>query len=151
VSRPAKGQVVVQTLLDGTHVFKLRFQAYGRREHEVLHERRNCRCGCGGAWNERTAHVELENVMAKVRAGVWRKRQPPPPTVKRGVPTFHEYASDWLEAKRDGVLGDRPISRNTELDYRSRLSNHLLPFFGEYRLSDIDAELCLAFKAHKIK
>ena len=32
----------------------------------------------------------------KVRAGVWRKRQPPPPVPKRGVPTFHEYASDWL-------------------------------------------------------
>lgn len=151
MSRPATGQVVVQTLLDGTHVFKLRFQAYGRREHEVLHERRNCQCGCGGGWNERTAHVELENVMAKVRAGVWRKRQLPPPAVKRGVPSFHEYASDWLEAKRDGVLGDRPISRNTELDYRSRLSNHLLPFFGDHRLSEIDAELCLAFKAYKIK
>jgi integrase len=151
VSRPATGQVVVQTLLDGTHVFKLRFQAYGRREHEVLHEHRNCQCGCGGGWNERTARIELENVMARVRAGVWQKRQPPPPTVRRGVPTFHEYASDWLEAKRDGVLGDRPISRNTELDYRSRLVNHLLPFFGEYRLNGIDAELCLAFKAHKIK
>lgn len=112
MSRPATGQVVVQTLLDGTQVFKLRFQAYGRREHEVLHERRDCQCGCGGGWNERTAHVELENILAKVRAGVWRKRQPPPPPVpKRGIPTFHEYASDWLEAKRDGVLGDRPISR----------------------------------------
>lgn len=151
MSRPATGQVVVQTLLDGTRVFKLRFQAYGRREHEVLHELRNCQCGCGGGWNERTAHVELENVIAKVRAGVWRKRQPPPPVPKRGIPTFHQYASDWLEAKRDGVLGDRPISRNTELDYRSRLSNHLLPFFGEHRLNEIDAELCLAFKAHKIK
>ena len=151
MSRPATGQVVVQTLLDGTHVYKLRFQAYGQREHEVLHERRNCQCGCGGGWNERTARVELENVISKVRAGIWRKREPRPPVVRRGAVTFHEYASDWLEAKRDGVLGDRPISRNTELDYRSRLTNHLLPYFGDYRLSEIDTELCLAFKAHKIK
>jgi integrase len=151
VSRPAIGQVVVQSLLDGTQAYKLRFQAYGRREHEVLHERRNCDCGCGGGWNERTARVELDNILAKVRAGVWRKRDRRPPVVKRGIPTFHEYASDWLEAKRDGVLGDRPISRNTELDYRSRLANHLLPFFGEYRLNEIDSELCLAFKAYKIK
>jgi integrase len=99
----------------------------------------------------RTAKVELENVMAKVRAGIWRKRKPAPPVAERGIPTFHEYASEWLAAKRDGVLGDRPISRNTELDYRSRLANHLLPFFGAYPLTEIDTELCLAFKGHKIK
>src|SRR3954466_207348 len=149
VSRPATGHVVVQTLLDGTHVFKLRFHADGRREHEVLHERRNCQCGCGGGWNERTARVELENVLAKVRAGVWRKRELPPTVVRRGIPTFHEYASDWLEAKRDGVLGDRPISRNTELDYRSRLSNHLLPFFGDYRLTENDPTPSPRFTGHK--
>lgn len=90
MSRPATGQVVVQSLLDGTQAYKLRFQAYGRREHEVLHERRNCDCGCGGGWNERTARVELDNTLAKVRAGVWRKRDRRPPVVKRGIPTFHE-------------------------------------------------------------
>jgi hypothetical protein len=26
-------------------VFKVRFYVDGRREHEVLHERRNCKCG----------------------------------------------------------------------------------------------------------
>lgn len=67
------------------------------------------------------------------------------------MPTFHEYASDWLQAKKGGVLGDRPISANSAADYRSRLANHLLPFFGQYRLDEIDAELCLAFKAHKLK
>jgi integrase len=49
-----------------------------------------------------------------------------------------------------GVLGDRPISLNTEADYRSRLANHLLPFFGDYRLEEIDADLCVAFKTHKL-
>ena len=151
MSRPAKGTIVVKTLSDGTRVFKLRFYVHGRREHVVLHERRDCKCGCGGGWNERTAAIELENVLAKVRAGVWRKRNPPPPVAAGRMPTFHEYASTWLQAKIDGVLGDRPIGPNTEADYRSRLANHLLPFFGEHRLDDIDAELCLAFKTHKLK
>ncbi len=150
MSRPAKGTVEVKTLTDGTRVFKLRFYVQGRREHEVLHERRNCKCGCSGSWNERTAAVELENVLARVRAGVWRKRNPPPPAVVGRVPTFHEYASAWLQAKIDGVLGDRPIGPNTQADYRSRLANHLLPFFGEYRLDEIDGDLCLAFKSHKL-
>ena len=151
MGRPASGTVETRTLGNGTRVFKLRFYADGRREHEVLHERRDCQCGCGGAWNERTAAVELENVLARVRAGVWRKRNPPPPVTRERVPTFHEYASIWLQAKIDGVLGDRPIGRNTESDYRSRLANHLLPFFGEYKLDEIDADLCVAFKAHKLQ
>jgi len=49
------------------------------------------------------------------------------------------------------VLGDRPIDTNTENDYRWRLGRHLLPFFGEYRLDEIDSTVCLAFKAHKLR
>jgi len=67
------------------------------------------------------------------------------------MPTFHEYASAWLQAKVDGTLGDKPIDANTEADYRWRLSRHLLPFFAAHRLDAIDRELCLAFKAHKLR
>ena len=67
------------------------------------------------------------------------------------MPTFHEYASAWLQAKFDGTLGDKPIDANTEADYRWRLSRHLLPFFAAHRLDAIDRELCLAFKAHKLR
>lgn len=149
--RPPRGTIEVRPLSDGTRAFKLRFYADGRRELAVLHERGDCPCGCGGGWTERTAQIELENALAKVRAGVWRRREPAPRVARSRMPTFHEYASDWLQAKKDGVLGDRPISTNSEADYRSRLANHLLPFFGRYRLDDIDAELCLAFQAHKLK
>ena len=151
MSRAATGSVVAKTLTDGTLVYKLRFRAHGRREHEVLHERRDCDCGCGGGWNERTAAVELENILARVSAGVWRKRRSSPPPVTAAVPTFDEYASGWLQSKIDGVLGDRPIDTNTQADYRNRLANHLLPFFARYRLDDIDSSLCLAFKAHKLR
>jgi integrase len=67
------------------------------------------------------------------------------------VPTFHEYASAWLRGKIEGVLGDKPVDENTASDYRWRLVRHLLPFFASYRLDEIDRELCLAFKAHKLQ
>jgi hypothetical protein len=56
VAPPARGNIIVQTLRDGSRVFKLRLRARGRREMEVVHERRDCSCGCGGGWNER-AHL----------------------------------------------------------------------------------------------
>ncbi len=151
MSRPATGTVETKTLSDGTRVFKLRFHADGRREHEVLHERRNCmrlrrRRGTSGPRQSSSRTSSRASERASGASGTRHRR-----SRSERVPTFHEYASAWLEAKIDGVLGDRPIGRNTESDYRSRLANHLLPFFGEYRLDEIDAELCLAFKAHKLQ
>lgn len=109
-------------------------------------------CGCGGGWNERTARTELGDVQARVRAGVWKRPKPPalpePPTE---VPSFHEYASAWLAAKQDGTIGDKPLAPSTYHGYRANLSLHLLPFFAGHRLDEIDRQLCLAFKAHKIR
>src|SRR5215211_2800668 len=148
------GQFTVEVLADGTRAFRLRFRALGQRHREVLHERAGCACGCGGGWNERAARAELGNVLARVRAGVWEPREPPAtpePTSDSAMPTFHEYASAWLAAKRQGVLDDKPIDANTESDYRWRLTRHLLPYFAAHPVDGIDAELCLAFKEHKLK
>lgn len=49
------------------------------------------------------------------------------------------------------MIGDKPLSQATYNDYRSRLRVHLLPFFGDRRLDEIDRDLCLAFKAHKLR
>jgi hypothetical protein len=150
MSREPTGSISVETLADGTRAFRLRFASKGRRERITLHERRDCECGCGGNWNERTAAIELRNVLARVEAGVWRKREPPTaPKAASRMPTFHEYASAWLQAKLDGTIGDRPITGNTEADYRWRLKSHLLPYFAKYRLDEIDAATCQAFKAAK--
>src|SRR3954449_9819176 len=73
MGRPPTGRLDVDTLADGTRVFRLRFHADGRRERRTLHERRDCACGCGGGWSERTARVELENELARIRAGVWQR------------------------------------------------------------------------------
>ena len=114
-------------------------------------------CGCGGGWDERSARRELGNIVARVRAGVWTRDTPHPrvaaqaAAAARPIPTFHEYASYWLQARTDGVLGDKPIEENTRRDYLWRLRGHLLPFFAPRRLDEIDPELCLAFKAHKVR
>ena len=140
MSREHTGTITIRTLSDGTRAFHLRFIDKGRRERVTLHERRGCNCGCGGGWNERTAAVELKNIVARVEAGVWHKTPAGRSHEASGVPTFHEYASAWLEAKIAGSIGDRPIDANTQNDYRWRLTKHLLPFFAQYRLDAIDAD-----------
>jgi integrase len=150
----ASGGIRIRDLADGTRAFELRFMANGNREAVTLHERAACECGCGGGWNERAARRELGNIQARVRAGVWKREESHArraPSKPAEVPTFHEYASRWLDRRADGVLGDRPLSKNSRADYLWRLKGHLLPFFGPRRLDEIDAELCLAFKAQKMK
>lgn len=153
--RTTAGTSEARTLSDGTRAFRLRFHVGGERQIVTLHERPACPCGCGGGWDERSARTELGNVLARVRAGVWERPQPAAATTDAQTDaatlTFHEYASRWLQAKIDGVLGERPIDENTEADYRWRLSCHLLPFFASHPLAKIDRALCLEFKAHKLR
>ncbi len=152
MARPATGSIAAETLGDGTLAFRLRFRVRGKRETVYLHEARACDCGCGGGWNERTAAVELENVLARVKAGVWTPPQQQDKQIADdGVPTFHEYSSRWLQARIDGVIGEKPIRPTTAAKYRWRIESHLLPFLASYRLDKIDRDLCLAFKAHLLK
>jgi integrase len=151
VARPATGSLKRETLVDGTLAFRLRFPAFGTRETVVLHERRDCDCECGGGWTERTARVELETILVKVKAGIWER--PVPQTVEprfKGMPWFEEYAEYWLKAKTDGILGEKALSKNSQADYRASLK-HLIPFFRRCRLNQIDGDVCLEFKAHKLK
>ncbi|UJA21629.1 tyrosine-type recombinase/integrase [Thermoleophilia bacterium SCSIO 60948] len=152
MARPARGNIQTTTLADGTEKYRLRFQANGERRDVILHERRDCSCGCGGGWSKRTARAELDTIIAKVRAGVWRTPLPrSAPAPPNGMPSFHEYASSWLERKRNGTIGDRTITPSTYQHYRGALTNHVLPYFARHRLDEIDRHLCLAFKAHVIR
>jgi hypothetical protein len=153
MARPATGRVEVEQQSDGTLRFRLRFRANGKRESQMLHEARDCACGCGGGWTENNARVELNNILARVKAGIWEPPKPAPAIVKRfkEIPTFHEFASYWLQAKLEGIIGKKPISTNTHAGYLISLQNHLLPFFGRYRLDQIDKDLCTEFKKHLIK
>ena len=151
--RPATGRVEVETHVDGTLKFRLRFSAYGERQSLMLHEARDCACGCTGGWTENNARRELQNILARVQAGIWERPKPAPKVEKifKGMPSFHEYASYWLKAKLEGIIGKKPISENTHAGYEISLRLHLLPFFGRYALDEIDKELCEAFKKHLIQ
>ena len=151
--RPASGRVETEQQADGTLRFRLRFSAYAERQSLMLHEARDCGCGCGGGWTENNARRELKNILARVEAGVWEPPKQAPPVEKKfkEIPNFHEYSSYWLQAKLEGVIGKKPITTNTHVGYLSALKNHLLPFFGRYRLDQIDKKLCEAFKEHLIK
>ncbi len=151
--RRSTGSILTRTLGDGTRSYRLRFHAHSERQNVFLHQRPGCRCGCGGGWDERGARTELGNIQARVRAGVWRAPQPPLPEPEHPleIPIFHEYASGWLQGKLDGTIGEKPLAANTEACYRWLLKCHLLPFFATRLLDQIDARLCLAFKAQKVR
>ena len=71
--RPPAGQITASTLAEA-HARSGCASRPATDASATLHERRDCLCGCGGGWNERTARVELDNILARVRAGVWPSR-----------------------------------------------------------------------------
>src|SRR4051812_50100593 len=113
MGRPPTGRLDVDTLADGTRVFRLRFHADGRRERRTLHERRDCDCGCGGGWGERAARVELGKELARVRGGGWER----PARARDSAPThpggpgagFYEEAALWVEGEGGGGVGPKPV------------------------------------------
>jgi hypothetical protein len=147
--RQASGTIATVTLADGTKAFHLRFRAKGRRQREIVHERHQCPCGCGGDWTLPKARTELDNILARVTAGVWKPREAHP-EVGAQDPTFHEYASEWVQRWKGGDFGDPPEPA-TVADYVDwRLAKHLLPYFAPQPLSRIDKRMCARFKADKV-
>jgi integrase-like protein len=59
-------------------------------------------------------------------------------------PTFHEFASRWLSARR------HELRATTYADYRWRLVRHLLPFFADYKPSDITITLVDRYREDKL-
>src|SRR5258708_805177 len=123
MTRRATGQVVERQRRQG-RTFALRFYAYGRREFLTLGTEAE-------GWDRRRAEVELQNVLADVRRGIWRPPTRHQPATPPTDPTFHEFASDWLAAIAP-TLAPSTVDR-----YRWQLEHHLLPFFKDHRLSAI--------------
>jgi integrase len=82
-------------------------------------------------------------VLADVRRGFWK---PSTPTVEKppADPTFHEFASEWIAARKQEGLGHRTLE-----DYEWALSYHLLPFFKDHRLSEITVREVDRYKTAK--
>ncbi len=133
-----KGQVVERRRKVG-RTYALRFYAYGERRYLTLGT-------AAEGWSRSRAEEELANVLADVRRGIWK---PPEPARSRiepvPEPTFHEFASEWLEARRH-ELAPRTIE-----DYELALTHHLLPFFAAHRLSEITAQEVDRYKALKVR
>jgi integrase len=137
MARKLTGQVLALDRKSG-RVYALRFRAYGKRRYVTLGTRDE-------GWTRQKAEEELSNILADVRRGIWKPpaarsvREPPE------EPTFHEFASEWLEARR------HEFAPRTAEDYELALSHHLLPFFAKHRLSQITAQEVDRYKALKIR
>ncbi|HEX5375967.1 MAG TPA: site-specific integrase [Solirubrobacterales bacterium] len=111
----------------------LRFHVNGKRRYRTLGTTED-------GWNRAKAEDELANVLADVRRELWEPA--PAPT---DIPTFHEFASAWFE-------DSSPTWRErTRVDYQWRLSNHLLPYFAEHRLSEITVEEVDRYRQAKVR
>lgn len=102
MARQATGGVVYDERRKGP-VFALRFRAYGRREFVTLGSKDD-------GWTRAKAEVELQNVLADVRRGIWRPPEPESEPQPDKDPTFHEFASQYAD-RRDEC--DRPRSTRT--------------------------------------
>lgn len=139
MARPAIGQVVERDGRQGT-TYALRFRAYGQRRYMTLGTSRE-------GFTRRRAEVELENVLADVRRGIWREPDPASAVDEpRSEPTFHLFASEWLAARELEGLAAKTI-----IDLRWSLSNHLLPFFAQHKLSAITPQEVDRYKVVKAR
>jgi len=140
----AKGEVI-ETPLKGGVSFALRFPAYGERPYETLgfdHE----------GWTREAAQEKLDDILAEVRLGIWippqkkRRRQgdTEAPAAPDEIVYFGPFALDLVDA-REGQVSD-----NTTAHEKWALS-HLLPFFGDWPLPEIDAEAIDDYRAFKVK
>lgn len=136
MARKATGSVIPP---GGTQrSWALRFRAYGKRRFVTLGRPED-------GWTRERAETELRHVLADVERGIWQPHAPEPVAAPAEVPTFHEFASEWLAARA-------PELRETTLaDYRWRLTHHLLPFFARHNLREITVEEVDRYRAAKVK
>jgi len=138
MARVASGQILEREGKRG-RTYALRFRAYGHRQYVTLGTAED-------GWTRQRADEELQNVLADVRRGIWRPFERQPAVDRpRPEPTFHEFASEWLEGRRH-ELGERTVE-----DYTWALSNHLLPFFARHRLGAITVEEVDRYRSAKVR
>lgn len=133
MARKATGSVIGPK--DG-RAWALRFRAGGQRRYVTLGTAEE-------GWTRQKAEAELRHVLADVERGIWKPSEPPAPLQE--VPTFHVFASEWLEGK----LGE--VRPGTAADYRWALELHLLPHFARLRLDEITVEIVDRYKRRKAR
>ncbi len=159
MAKRVKGEVLVREWKAGRG-FALRFSAYGRRRYVTLGLESD-------GWTPERAQEELENVLADVRRGLWvpprrgsgeggggaptqPSREGPAgggvvePGTAGGEMLFGEFAPWALEVRR-AHHGD---AHHRNLRW---CLMHLMPFFAEWPLAEIDAEAVDSYSAAKVE
>ncbi|HEX9966343.1 MAG TPA: N-terminal phage integrase SAM-like domain-containing protein, partial [Solirubrobacterales bacterium] len=124
MARKATGQIIEPKEGRG---WAIRFHGYGKRRYVTLGTAEE-------GWSRKRAEAELRHVLADVERGIWRPYEPPPAPEIAEAPSFHEFASEWMENREPEL---RP---KTVTSYRWMLSGHLLPHFARMRLDQIGPE-----------
>jgi integrase len=131
--RRPSGQIVEDYRGDVVR-YALRFRANGKRRYVAL-----------GEVTRQQAEAELANVLADVRRGIWKPPAPAPVfDLPKEEPTFHVFASEWVESRRHSV------DERTVDFWTWALSLHLLAFFGPLELSAITAETVDRYRTAKL-
>lgn len=135
MARRPRGQIIEPK--DGRG-WAIRFRAYGKRRSVTLGTAEE-------GWTREKIEERLRHVLADVERGIWQPYEPAPEPVDGEAPTFHEFASEWLAARKPEL---RP---RTVKDYEWALSYHLLPFFKNHRLPQITAAEVDRYKSMKTR
>jgi integrase len=124
--------------------YALRFWAYGERRYLTLGFEDD-------GWDWDRAEEELANVLADVRRGIWvpptkkkvrRSKEGEP--IEREVPLFGPFADGLVEGRKGQV------AENTSAYERWGL-NHLLPYFGNWPVNEIDVPAVDEYRLFKVK
>ncbi|MGE5527502.1 MAG: tyrosine-type recombinase/integrase [Methanosarcina sp.] len=143
----AKGEVI-ETDLKGGRSFALRFPAYGDRPYVTLgfdHE----------GWTPESAQDKLEDILAEVRLGMWvppkkkRRRREADVVAPADEPSdeivyFGPFAVDLVKSRKGQVSEGTTSGEEWAL-------GHLLPFFGDWPLPEIDAEAVDDYREFKVR
>jgi integrase len=137
----AAGQVLERTWKRGRG-YALRFWVNGHREYLTLGFE------CDG-WTRQGAEEALTDILAEVRLGIWVR-----PKKQRGDARGQSEDSEAaifgpfalrLVASREGQVSE------SQHDYEEWGLSHLLPFFGDWPLPEIDVEAVDAYRHHKVQ
>lgn len=137
---------VVEREWKGGRGYALRFRAYGDRHYVTLGSEHD-------GWTYDVAEEELSNILADVRRGIWV----PPRKQKKGnardakgggvdeeVTFFGPFARKLVEGRKDQVSERQHEHERWGL-------GHLLPYFGDWPIVEIDVEAVDNFRSHKVK
>jgi integrase len=142
----SKGRVLERNWKNGRG-YALRFWAYGEREYLTLGFE-------GDGWTYKRATEELENILADVRRGIWvspKKKKPRAEAEDEGeaddgsATTIFGPFGRQLVASRRGQVSDNHIA------FLEWALGHLLPYFGDWPLVDIDVQAVDAYRHDKVQ